>query len=115
MFIDTNLIIYGDVVKTEIAKKSFISLDTIEYGLVQISIGKKILNSILDRLIGVVGINITAKQNLTTKKLHNIKFISITDYSEIYDPEKMEKLIEEGTKAWKDVKNIDEWLRDIRG
>ena len=114
MLIDTQLIIYGNITDIFSGKRSFIKLETLEYGTIKIKTSKKILTG-LEVSNTCIGINIEAKQDLTTKKLSNIKAVSITKYSDKYDPEKMAELIRKGTEAWKDVKDINKWLREIRG
>lgn len=115
ILVDTNLILYGEVVKVDIDLKAYIHLKTDEYGLVKIKIGKKVLNQISEKLKNVVGVNITGRQNLKTKKLSKLCFVSMTNYSEEYDPVEMAELIKKGTEIWKDVKDVNEWIRDIRG
>lgn len=117
--VDTQLIIYGSITNIKFYPKIVITLNTDEYGKVDISISKKIFNKancfVINNIFGQFGINVEAKQNLETKQLTEIKAVSITNYTNKYDSKKMKHLIKEGTEAWKDVKDVNEWLRDIRG
>lgn len=114
-WIDTSLTLYGEVIKIDIALKAYIHLKTDEYGLVKIKIGKKVLNSCSEKLKNVVGINVTGRQNFKTKKLSKLCFTSLTNYSHeinMYGVSLVEKFV---NNDFKDVKDIDKWLKDIRG
>lgn len=93
VWVDTNLILYGEVVKVDIDLKAYIHLKTDEYGLVKIRIGKKVLRQISEKLKNVVGINVLGKQNLKTKKLSKLCFVSLVHYSGEYGVSKIDNFL----------------------
>jgi hypothetical protein len=92
-----------------------IHLDTNEYGSITIYTKDYVLKNIKKNMLyQEVGIMVTAKQNISTYEIHDIKFKQFVEYSPVYDKNYLNKLIELGTETWKDVKDTDNWLKDIR-
>ncbi len=93
MLIDTQLIIYGNITDIFSGKRSFIKLETLEYGIVKINIRKKLLIIYRKKLKNFVGISVTGRKNTKTQKLSNICFIFLVSDSDKYGISIVEKLL----------------------
>jgi len=74
----------------------------------------------LNKLSGVktydtVQVRIVAEENRITKKLRNPHLIDLSPHLPYYDEDELNRAIEKGTKAWKDVTNISQWIAEQRG
>jgi predicted Zn-dependent protease with MMP-like domain len=58
-------------------------------------------------------LHVTAEENLTTGELRNFRLLGFENYHPRYDEDEFKRMVERGTKAWKDMP--DSWLEDLRG
>ncbi|MEK7432065.1 MAG: hypothetical protein AABZ74_02945 [Cyanobacteriota bacterium] len=115
ILIETELTIYGVVTYMGGKTTPSIHLDTDEYGLVTVYTNERILKQIKTNLIyQEIGILVSAKQNINTYKLQDVRFVRFVEYSTEYDKEYLESLFKKGQETWKDVKDINNWLMEIR-
>lgn len=74
----------------------------------------------LNKLSGVktydrVQVQLVAEENRITKKLRNPRLIDLSSNLPYYDEDELNRAIEKGTKAWKDVTDLSEWVAEQRG
>ena len=62
-----------------------------------------------------VQVHVTARENIKTGKLQDVRLISFVGKGPSYDEAELEAAIAKGTKAWASVPDSAAWLRDIRG
>jgi hypothetical protein len=64
-----------------------------------------------------MGVRARGKQNLSTGELepNSLVFVEFIDYSPEYDEVYLNSLIKKTGKTWADIKDTDEWVREIRG
>ncbi len=63
----------------------------------------------------MVQVQIVAEENRITKKLRNPRLIDLSSERPYYDEDELDRAIEEGSKAWKDVTDISGWVAEQRG
>ncbi len=74
----------------------------------------------LNKLTGVktydmIQVQIVAEENQVSKKLRNPRLIDVSASQPYYDADELDRAIEKGTEAWKDVDNISKWVAEQRG
>ena len=64
-----------------------------------------------------LGIRATGRQNMATGEVDacSLKFVEFIEYSQEYDENYINSLIDKAKDSWADVEDADEWLRDLRG
>lgn len=60
-------------------------------------------------------LRVRAEQHYRSGELRNIQLISFEDYQPVYSEEALERFVAEGTKAWADVPDAAQWVREVRG
>lgn len=58
---------------------------------------------------------IRGKLNLDTNELIDVELVSFVEYAPKFDEKDMANLVSEGRKAWADVGDPSEWVRNLRG
>ena len=74
----------------------------------------------LNKLSGVktydsVEVQIVAEENRITKRLRNPRLVDLSSKRPRYDENELNRLIEKGTEAWKEVTDIAGWVAEQRG
>jgi hypothetical protein len=72
-------------------------------------------NQTENRLYKKVLARVEADQHYRTGQWRNLRLLSFEDYEQKYDPEALDRFIESGTRAWKDVPDAAGWVRELRG
>lgn len=62
-----------------------------------------------------VQVRVLAEQNVQTRELRKVRLIEFAGKAPSYNEEELNKVIEKGTKAWADVKNVTQWVAEQRG
>lgn len=60
-------------------------------------------------------LHVTARQNLRTGDLDQVRLVDFDDYKPAVDEQALEQMIERGTKAWSAVPEAGKWVEDQRG
>jgi hypothetical protein len=68
-----------------------------------------------NRLYHKALLHVRAKQHYRTGELRNIQLIAFVDYQPSYDEEALDRFTENGAKAWADVPDAAQWVRENRG
>jgi hypothetical protein len=68
-----------------------------------------------NRLYHKALLHVRAEQHHRTGELRNIQMISFADYRTTYDEEALDRFAARGAKAWADVPDAAEWVRELRG
>lgn len=110
MIITQSIIIYGTIENNP--KSGFILLNTLEYGLISIL---NIPSDFTKKQGEVVGISTKVQQNILTREIIKAEYLDVFEYSKTLDTNALEEMIKIGTEAWKDIKDVNEYLREIRG
>jgi len=58
---------------------------------------------------------VRGKLNLDTNELVDVELVSFVEYAPKFDEKDMANLVSEGRKAWGDVGDPAEWIRNLRG
>lgn len=69
----------------------------------------------VNRLYKPAMARITAEYNVVTRKYRNARLLAFEEYQNTLDESQLQRLIQRGVKAWKDVPNASEWVDDLRG
>jgi len=84
--------------------------------LLTVRISKSLIQAQPENLVYKnVELRVRAKLNLDTNELSDIELISFERYEPRMEPRDFETLLERGRKAWADVEDPAQWIRDIRG
>lgn len=110
MIITQSIIVYGTIENNP--KSGFILLSTLEYGLISIL---NIPSDFNKKQGDTIGINTEVKQNVLTREIIKAEYLDVLEYSKTLDTNALEEMIKIGTEAWKDVKDVNEYLKEIRG
>lgn len=68
-----------------------------------------------NRLYRKVLVRVEADQHFRTRKLRNYRLLSFEDYEPRYDAAALDRFAEAGRRAWADVPDAAEWVRELRG
>ncbi|MGZ5070598.1 MAG: hypothetical protein ACXWF8_13990 [Methylobacter sp.] len=68
-----------------------------------------------NRLYRPALLQVTAEENLVTKKLRNLRLLDFEAHQPSYDEDEFNLMVERGTKAWADVPDASAWLETLRG
>jgi len=68
-----------------------------------------------NRLYRPALLQVTAEENLLTKKLRNLILLDFEAHQPSYNEDEFNLMVERGTKAWADVPDATEWLEALRG
>ena len=60
-------------------------------------------------------LHVTARQNLRTGDLDQVRLLDFDEYKPSVDEEALERMIERGTKAWSAVPDAGKWVEEQRG
>jgi hypothetical protein len=68
-----------------------------------------------NRLYHKVLVRVEGDQHYRTGQLRNLRLVSFEDYKPQYDEAALDRFAEAGRRAWADVPDAGEWLRQLRG
>ena len=68
-----------------------------------------------NRLYRKVLARVQADQHYRTGELRNLRLLSFEDYEPRYDDAALDRFAEAGRRAWADVPDAAEWVRELRG
>ena len=68
-----------------------------------------------NRLYRKVLVRVEAEQHFKTGELRNLRLLSFENYSPRYDEDALKRFTEAGSKAWADIPDAAEWVRELRG
>ncbi len=68
-----------------------------------------------NRLYRKVLVRVEADQHFRTRELRNLRLLSFEDYEPRYDAAALDRFAEAGRRAWADVPDAAEWVRQLRG
>ncbi len=114
-WVETELYLYGEIYTEGGLASPNIHITSKEFGKLTVESTKEQLKSGENRLYKIHGLRVIAKQNLTDSKLHDIKLIDFIEYNPIFDKSELDILIKRTAGQWNDVKNVDDWISQIRG
>lgn len=116
-FVDSEMYFYGEVTNFGGDSKSNIHIKTKDYGTLIIQTNKEYIKELeLNPVYKNYGIRTKIKQNPATGEFekNNIVFIELLSYTNIYEKDYLDELIDKAKHNWKDI-NADDWLNDLRG
>ena len=70
---------------------------------------------VANRLYHKALLHVRAEQHFRTGDLRNVQLISFVDYQPAYDEDALEQFASKGAKAWADVPDAAQWVREARG
>lgn len=119
IWIDEELYLVGEIVDVGGKTNPNVHLDTEEFGTLTISSSKKVLSEDeKNRLYKKQQVRLTIKKNLNTGE-YDKKSAILLDFVDAYESENpdeyLDRLIAESAPYWKDVKDPEEWLKNLRG
>ena len=60
-------------------------------------------------------LRVKAEQHFKTGELRNVRLIEFVRYRPRFDQEALDRIAAEGAKAWADVPDAAQWVRELRG
>ena len=118
IWVDAEFYFYGIIVDAGGKSKANVHLDTKEHGLLKIDASKELLTNYENNpLYKPYGVRARGKQNMRTGEIDKnaLLLIDIINYNPSYKEDYIKSLINKAKKSWSDVKDADEWLKNIRG
>lgn len=115
---DAEFYFYGKVTNPGGKDKANLHLSTEEMGTVRIQTSIDFLKEYENNLLSKnFGVRATGKQHSKTGEIDtsSLKFVELVDYQPKYDESYLNNLITKASSTWSNVKNKDQWLREIRG
>jgi hypothetical protein len=115
---DAEFYFYGKVTNAGGKDKANLHLSTEEMGTVRIQTTIDFLKEYDDNLLYKnFGVRATGKQHSETGEIDtsSLKFVELVDYQPKYDESYLNQLISKASSTWSNVKDKDQWLREIRG
>ena len=81
-----------------------------------VAASQHVLRDLADnRLYHSAVLHIQAEQHFTSGELRNVRLLSFVDYQPRYDEESLNRFAAAGAKAWSDVPDAAQWVREQRG
>ncbi len=117
-WVEAEFYFYGDVTNMGGKQQPNIHVSAPGLGVHIIRTPKEVLVAYENNpLYKPLGVRATGRQNLATGELdsHSLKFKEFVEYSPDYDEKYLNSLIEKAGETWADVKDPDEWIRELRG
>lgn len=68
-----------------------------------------------NRLYRPALLHVTAEENLQTGEMRNLHLLSFETHHPGYDEDEFKRMVERGTRAWREVSNAIEWIEELRG
>ena len=116
VLVDTELYLYGVVVRAGGKDSVSIQLLTDDYGILNIRTGQDVLREKEDNLLyHECGVWVRGKQDIATDELTSLVLIELLDFTTKYNDSYLDGCIKRATPAWADVTDIDGWLDEVRG
>jgi hypothetical protein len=115
---DSEFYFYGKIIDAGGKDKANIHVETKEVGTIKIDTPISFLENYEENLLyKTFCIHAKGKQHSETGEIDKstLEFIELVDYSPKYDEQYLNELIEKETDTWKDVEDVDLWLRELRG
>jgi len=108
---------YGTIIDMGGKTNPNIHLDTKELGVLIISADREMLASYEGNpLYKPFGIRAKGKQNVRSGEIEksSLQLLKIISYKPSYDEDYLQNLIQKAKSSWSDVKDADEWLKQMR-
>ncbi|MBA3706209.1 MAG: hypothetical protein H0W84_10010 [Bacteroidetes bacterium] len=118
LWVDAEFYFYGKITDMGGVGRSNIHIATKEFGNLTIQTNKDFLEHYeKNPLYKRFGIRAVGKQNVETGEIdkNTLVFKEIVEYTPKFDEDYLNGLITKASKSWKDIKDADVWLRDLRG
>lgn len=118
IWVDAEFYFYGKVTNAGGKDKANLHLSTEEMGTVRIQTPIEFLKEYEDNLLYKnFGIRAIGKQNSQTGEIDTstLRFVGLVDYQPKFDESYLNSLISKASASWSDIKDKDQWLREIRG
>ncbi|WP_100629845.1 hypothetical protein [Algoriphagus formosus] len=118
VWVDAEFYFYGKVTNAGGKDKANLHLTTDEMGTIRIQTPIEFLKEYEDNLLyKSFGIRAAGKQHSETGEIDtsSLKFMELVDYQPKFDESYLNKLISKASLTWSNVKDKDQWLREIRG
>lgn len=72
-------------------------------------------NDTVNRLYKMAMARISAEYNVVTRKYRNARLLGFQEHQQTLDEEQLQRLVERGAKAWRDVPHASDWVESLRG
>lgn len=118
LWVEAEFYIYGKVTNAGGKDKANIHIFSDDLGTIRIDTPIPFLAKYDENILyKSFGIRATGKQNKETGEIDksSLKFKDILHYESKYNENYLNELIKKATKNWKDIKDPDSWLQDLRG
>ena len=113
---NAELYLQGEIKEWGGKSKTNIHIETTPYGTVIVDIPAETLRSeTRNRVYKDSVILVSAKQNIETGEIKDVRFLDFIEYSPKFDEDELNELVEKGTEAWKDIEDASDWVRNLRG
>lgn len=109
----TEFILYGEVYQ-EGGIIPNLHISTKEFGKLTVSATKEQIMNGEKKLYKVHGLKASGKKNLETKQPYDLTLLDFIDYNPVFDKSQLELLIAKATPNLSKIKNVDNWLEQIR-
>lgn len=114
-WVNISLYLYGEIFEEGGLSNSNLHILTDRYGKLTVDATKEQLTSGANKLYNVYGLWVKGKQNVTTGFLKDLSLIDFLTYQLDYDALTLNMLIDKASSSWRQVKDKDNWLMDVRG
>jgi hypothetical protein len=114
-WVNTSLYLYGKIYEEGGLNKVNLHILTDRFGKLPVKATEDQLTSGDNKLFKTYGLWVKGKQNIDSGELKDLELIDFLFYQPEYDDLALQKLIKKASVNWRDVKDKDIWLSDIRG
>lgn len=114
-WVNTSLYLYGEIYEEGGLSNSNLHILTDRYGRLTVAATKEQLTSGNNKLYNVYGLWVKGKQNIATGFLKDLSLIDFLTHQQNYDELALNILIDKASANWKNIKEKDAWLTDVRG
>lgn len=115
-WVDVDLYLYGRVFDLGGKNKPNVHIELDNGNTIKIQTSLNLLSTDEEnRLYKKQLVRVRAKRNIETNQLKEERLISFVYYNPQFDEKNFEEISEKATSAWKSIKNVSQWVDEIRG
>jgi hypothetical protein len=118
LLVNAEFYLYGKVTMMGGKSKGTIHIDTDSFGNLTVAVPQSELEGLEENLLyHVLGVHAKGRQNSVTGEIErgSLVFDEFLKYEPHYDESYLSGLINKARASWADVKDVDAWLREVRG
>jgi hypothetical protein len=114
-WVNTSVYLYGKIFEEGGLNRVNLHILTEKFGKLAVKATEEQLTTGENKLFKIYGVWAKGKQNIESGELKDLELLDFITYQPEYDELVLQKAIKRASKNWKNIKDKDAWLSNIRG